>query len=87
MKSVSSDVMPVNDMKWVGKEKKKVVCGHADKMNQPGGDDLVRGPMETTTMRSSRTRVRDCCVARPKRKESEGERDDKLSWLPFLMSA
>lgn len=34
MKSAYSDVMP--DMKWVGKEKKKDVCGHADKVNQVG---------------------------------------------------
>lgn len=27
MKSVYSDVMPVNDMKWVGQEKKREVVG------------------------------------------------------------
>ena len=36
MKSVYADVMPVNDMKYVGKEKQKDVCGHADKVNRPG---------------------------------------------------
>ena len=85
MKSVCPNVMPANDMKWTGKEKKKEVCGHADKMNQPGmrfgyGPDGERQEREEAeqgfTIAASRGR-----------KKKEGGEMTSLNRLPFFMSA